>query len=48
MSLAARVAAWDRRLGAVPGPLSASGEASNGQPVQVELFIDGAWIDITS
>ncbi|MDG4531601.1 hypothetical protein [Streptomyces sp. AV19] len=32
----------------MPGPLSASGEASNGQPVQVELFIDGAWIDITS
>ncbi|WP_432010194.1 hypothetical protein [Streptomyces cucumeris] len=28
--------------------MAATGEASNGQPVQVELFVDGAWVDITS
>jgi hypothetical protein len=29
------------------GPLGASGEASNDQPVLVELFVAGAWVDIT-
>ncbi len=48
MSLAARVMGWQRRMGGVAGPLSASGEPSNGQPVTVEMFIDGVWIDITS
>jgi hypothetical protein len=30
------------------GPLSASGEASNGNPVQIELLINGEWVDITA
>ncbi|MFG3510255.1 hypothetical protein ACGF5F_32685 [Streptomyces sp. NPDC047821] len=42
------MAGWQRRMAAVPGPWAASGEASNGQPVTVELFVDGAWVDITS
>lgn len=46
--LAARVMGWQRRMGAVAGPLSASGEASNGEPVVVELWIAGEWVDITS
>lgn len=46
--LAARVMAWQRRMGAVAGPLSASGEASTGEPVTVELWVAGAWVDITS
>jgi hypothetical protein len=32
----------------LPGPLRASGEASNGEPVVVELWVDGVWIDISS
>ncbi|KOV86055.1 hypothetical protein ADL02_19350 [Streptomyces sp. NRRL WC-3723] len=43
--------AWQRRMGGVAGPLaaapSASGEASNGHAVQVEMFVGGAWVDIT-
>lgn len=39
---------WQRRMGGVAGPLSASGEASNDQPVQVEMWISGAWTDITA
>jgi hypothetical protein len=40
--------AWQRQMGGMAGPLSASGEASNGNPVQVELFVSGAWVDITA
>lgn len=47
-SMAPRVMAWQRRMGGSAGPLSASGEASNGQPVQVELLINGEWVDITA
>lgn len=39
---------WQRRMAAQPGPLAASGVASNGDPVQVELYIDGTWVDITA
>ncbi|MFD5697436.1 hypothetical protein [Streptomyces lasiicapitis] len=46
--LAARWMGWQRRTGAVAGPLGASGEASTGEPVTVELWIAGAWVDITS
>ncbi|WP_424891782.1 hypothetical protein [Streptomyces sp. XH2] len=46
--LAARVAAWQRRMGGTPGPFGGSGEAASGQPVVVELFLDGGWVDITS
>lgn len=46
--IAPRVMAWQRRLGGNAGPLSASGEASNENPVQVEILIDGVWIDITA
>ena len=48
MSVAALSMAWQRRMGGIAGPLSASGEASNGNPVQAELFLDGVWVDITS
>ncbi len=47
-SIAARTMAWQRRMSGVAGPFSASGEASNGNPVQVELLIDGVWTDITA
>lgn len=47
-SIAARSMAWHRRMGGSAGPLSASGEASNGNPVQVELYINGEWVDITA
>lgn len=46
--LAARVMGWQRRMGVTAGPLGASGEASNGNPVQVEMLVNGAWVDITS
>jgi hypothetical protein len=36
------------RMSGTAGPLSASGEASNGEPVQVELLINGVWTDITA
>lgn len=42
------VAAFRRRLGNLPGPVRASGEASNGEPVVVELWVDGVWVDISS
>ncbi|MFI1472028.1 hypothetical protein [Streptomyces wuyuanensis] len=35
-------------MAAVPGPWAASGEGSNGQPVCVELFVNGVWVDITA
>jgi hypothetical protein len=51
-SIAAQVMAWQRRMGGVAGPLatapSASGETGNGNPVQVEMLINGVWTDITS
>ena len=46
--LAARVMGWQRRIGAVASPFGATGEAGNGQPVQVEMLINGEWVDITS
>lgn len=46
--IAPRFEGWRRRLGGIAGPLSASGEASNNEPVQVELYINGSWVDITS
>lgn len=45
--LAARVMGWQRRMTVAAGPLGASGEASNDQPVQVEMWLGGTWIDIT-
>ncbi|MFI0233166.1 hypothetical protein [Streptomyces sp. NPDC017086] len=51
-SIAAQTMAWQRRMGGVAGPLavapSASGEAAAGVPVQVEMLIGGAWVDVTS
>jgi hypothetical protein len=38
---------WQRRMRVAAGPLGASGEAGNGQPVTVELLINGVWTDIT-
>lgn len=42
------VAAFRRRLANLPGPVRSSGEASNGEPVVVELLVAGVWVDITS
>jgi hypothetical protein len=39
---------WQRRMGGIAGPLSASGEANNGSPVTAELLVNGVWTDITS
>ncbi|MGW4670069.1 hypothetical protein [Streptomyces sp. NPDC004324] len=46
--VAARVMAWQRRMGGAPGPLGASGEAGSDQPVQVEMQLGGTWVDITA
>jgi hypothetical protein len=35
-------------MASLAGPLSASGEASTGEPVTVELLIGGSWVDITA
>jgi hypothetical protein len=42
------VSAFRRRLANLPGPTFGTGEASNGQPITVELFVGGVWVDITS
>ena len=47
-AIAPLIAAWQRRMSNLPGPVAATGEPSNGEPVQVEMFISGAWVDITS
>lgn len=47
-SIAPLVAAVQRRLANLPAPVRGSGEASNGEPVQVELLVAGTWVDITS
>src|SRR5881397_1890316 len=40
--------AWQRRMGGVAaGPLGASGEATSGAPVSVELLVAGQWVDLT-
>lgn len=46
--LAARVMGWQRRMSVAAGPLGASGQASTGQPVTVEMLVNGAWIDVTA
>lgn len=46
--LAPQLAAFKRRLFNLPAPTLASGEASNGEPVTVELLIGGVWTDITA
>ncbi|MGW7786058.1 hypothetical protein [Streptomyces tricolor] len=46
--LVPQIAALRRRLALVPAPARASGEASNGEPVTVELYVGGTWVDITS
>lgn len=47
-SIAPLVAAFKRRLANLPGPARASGEVSNGEPVQIEMRVAGEAIDITS
>jgi hypothetical protein len=47
-SIAPFVSAFRRRLANLPGPTAATGEASNGQPVMVELLVAGVWVDITA
>jgi hypothetical protein len=48
MAIAPLVAAVRRRLANLPGPARALGEAPTDEPVQVELFIAGEWVDITA
>lgn len=45
-SIAPFVAAFRKRLANLPGPARASGEASNGEPVAVELRVGGEWVDL--
>lgn len=47
-SIAPLAMGWFQRLSNTAGPFPASGEADNGEPVQVELYIDGSWVDITA
>lgn len=48
-SIAPFVSAFRRRLANLPGPgARGGGDASNGEPVVVEMWVRGAWIDITS
>lgn len=47
-SIAPLVMGWQRRMASNAGPLGASGEANNGNPVQIELWINGTWVDITA
>lgn len=47
-SMASQVMGWQRRMGTMASPFGASGEASNGNPVQIEMYLSGAWVDITS
>src|SRR5882757_10350294 len=46
--VAARTMAWRRRYANLPGPVRTSGEFSNGAPVMVEMYLAGAWVDVTS
>ncbi|RLV66359.1 Phage-tail_3 domain containing protein [Streptomyces sp. CBMAI 2042] len=45
--VAARTLAYQRRHANTPGPSRPSGETSNGQPVTVEMYLAGTWVDIT-
>ncbi len=45
--VAARTLAYQRRHANTPGPSRPSGEVSNGRPVTVEMYLAGAWVDIT-
>lgn len=47
-SMASQVMGWQRRMGAVASPFAATGESGNGNPIQIEMYINGAWVDITS
>ncbi|MFF7947029.1 hypothetical protein [Streptomyces griseorubiginosus] len=46
--IAARWMGWQRRMGTAAGPLGASGEASTGDAVTVELLVAGEWIDLSA
>lgn len=52
-SVAPLVAGWQRRMGSLAGPLGApspggSGDSPSGAAVQVEMYLGGLWVDITS
>ena len=47
-SIAPLLAAWKNRARNLPAPARGSGEASNGDPVQIEMLVNGAWVDITA
>lgn len=45
--VAARVAGWQRRMAALPGPFGAPGEQPSGD-LTVELYVGGSWVDLTA
>jgi hypothetical protein len=45
--LVPQIAGLRRRLALLPAPARSSGEASNGEPVTVEMLVAGSWVDIT-
>jgi hypothetical protein len=47
-AVAPLVAAWKTRARNLPAPARGSGEASNGEPVQVEMLVSGSWVDLTA
>lgn len=47
-SMASQVMGWQRRMGTMASPFAATGESSNGNPVQIEMYLSGSWVDITS
>ena len=46
--LVPQIAALRRRLAFLPAPARSSGEASTGQPVTVEMLVNGVWTDVTA
>lgn len=46
--IAPLVAAWKKYARNLPAPARSTGEASNGDPVQIEMLVNGVWTDITA
>ncbi len=47
-SMASQVMGWQMRMGSVASPFAATGESGNGNPVTVEMYLNGSWVDVTS
>jgi hypothetical protein len=46
--IAPRITGWRLRNRNLPGPVRATGEAGNGEPVMAEMLLAGVWTDVTS